>query len=434
MKRCALLPILVLLAAIPLFPQSDGGSQAVDPHTLNRKLMMGYQGWFLCSGDGSPVNNWIHWSRRNQAPDPTTVTVDFWPDTTELERDELFATQFTFADGSPASLYSAYKGKTVMRHFQWMQNYGLDGVFLQRFSSELRDSRFFNVRNQVAQNIRAGAEAYGRVFAVMYDISGQNESTLVQDLANDWNYLVDTLKITQSPNYLQHNGKPVLAIWGFGFTDRPGTAAQAQQLISYLKSEAGPDRQVTLMGGVPTYWRSLTRDSKTDPAWANVYRSFDILSPWTVGRYSDEAGVDRFCRDLTVPDLAEAAAGKFEYMPVLFPGFSWRNLNNGLLNQIPRHGGKFYWRQVFNTIASGATMIYGAMFDEVDEGTAMYKTAATSRQMPAQGEFVALDIDGYSLPSDWYLRLAGEATKMLRGEIPLDPQLPLTLPKGRRRR
>ena len=70
-------------------------------------------------------------------------------------------------------------------------------------------------------------------------------------------------------------------------------------------------------------------------------------------------------------------------------------------------------------------MIYGAMFDEVDEGTAMFKLAPTDAQLPAQGSFVPLNIDGEALPSDWYLRLAGEGSKMLRGEIPLTSLRPI---------
>ena len=73
-------------------------------------------------------------------------------------------------------------------------------------------------------------------------------------------------------------------------------------------------------------------------------------------------------------------------------------------------------------------MIYGAMFDEVDEGTAMQKLAPTAAQLPAQGAFVPLNIDGYNLGSDWYLRLADQAGKMLRGEIPLRTQMPITPP------
>ena len=70
-------------------------------------------------------------------------------------------------------------------------------------------------------------------------------------------------------------------------------------------------------------------------------------------------------------------------------------------------------------------MIYIAMFDEVDEGTAMFKLAPTSAQLPAQGSFVPLNIDGENVPSDWYLRLAGEAGRLLRGEIPLSPVRPI---------
>ena len=110
---------------------------------------------------------------------------------------------------------------------------------------------------------------------------------------------------------------------------------------------------------------------------------------------------------------------------MIFPGFSWHNLNGGKPNQIPRRGGAFYWRQAFNAVNAGCTMIYGAMFDEMDEGTAMFKLAPTSRQLPAQGTFVSLDADGTKLPSDWYLRLVGAAGKMLRGEIPLTNGVPI---------
>ena len=70
-------------------------------------------------------------------------------------------------------------------------------------------------------------------------------------------------------------------------------------------------------------------------------------------------------------------------------------------------------------------MIYNAMFDEVDEGTAMYKIAATKNDQPAGVDLISMDTDGVKLPNDWYLRLAGAATKMLRGEIPNTERIPL---------
>jgi hypothetical protein len=38
----------------------------VDPSTLTGKLIMGYQGWFNCPGDGTTVG-WWHWF---SGPDP----------------------------------------------------------------------------------------------------------------------------------------------------------------------------------------------------------------------------------------------------------------------------------------------------------------------------------------------------------------------------
>jgi hypothetical protein len=106
---------------------------------------------------------------------------------------------------------------------------------------------------------------------------------------------------------------------------------------------------------------------------------------------------------------------KIEYMPVIFPGFSWHNLSEARgggdksLNQISRACGRFYWRQVRNVVEAGGTMVFNAMFDEVDEGTAMFKVVPSRIGLPTTPPFVSLDADGCKLPSDWYLHLAGAA-------------------------
>jgi hypothetical protein len=125
-------------------------------------------------------------------------------------------------------------------------------------------------------------------------------------------------------------------------------------------------------------------------------------------------------------DLSLAKECSAEYMPVVFPGTSFHNSIPTIpFNQIPRRGGKFYWKQVFNAVEIGAPMIYNAMFDEVDEDTAMYKIAATKNDQPVGVKLVSMDADGYQLPNDWYLRLAGAASQMLRGELGLTAAIPV---------
>ena len=40
---------------------------------------------------------------------------------------------FTYPDGSQAELFSSDNAAVVLRHFQWMRDYGIDGAFQQRF-------------------------------------------------------------------------------------------------------------------------------------------------------------------------------------------------------------------------------------------------------------------------------------------------------------
>jgi hypothetical protein len=389
----------------------------VDVATMDRKLMFGYQGWFACPADGSPLGGWEHWFRRGDAASATSLRVDMWPDVSELAPDERCDTPLTLPDGRRAQVYSAYNPKTVDRHFQWMEDYDLAGVFLQRFSVRLENSSVLNFRDAVATNVRTSAEAHQRVFALMYDISGHPRDSIVTALKRDWIHIVDELRLTDSPRYLRHRGRPVLAIWGFGFVDRSATPEQAAELIDFFKNSPDERYRVTLVGGVPARWRTLTRDSQPDPLWARVYRSFDVLSPWTVGRFRDSDGIDRFYADEVTADRQETQRLGIEYLPVVFPGFSWHNMNpTAPFNRIPRRGGRFYWRQVERALSTGNTMLYGAMFDEVDEGTAMFKTAASRADAPKEVPIVTLDVDGESLPSDWYLRLAREAQRQLQSD------------------
>ena len=64
-------------------------------------------------------------------------------------------------------------------------------------------------------------------------------------------------------------------------------------------------------------------------------------------------------------------------------------------------------------------MLYVAMFDEVNEGTAIFKC---TNNPPVGKEVKFVGMDG--MPSDHYLWLTGEAAKMLRHEKPLSFEMP----------
>ena len=109
------------------------------------------------------------------------------------------------------------------------------------------------------------------------------------------------------------------------------------------------------------------------------------------------------------------------YLPVIYPGFSWDNLQQQPpgTSLIPRLGGDFFWKQFYAARNLGLDMAYVAMFDEVDEGTAILKVSNTP---PTQAYFVTYD----GLPADWYLRLAAEGSKVLSGEKSNSPVIPIS--------
>ncbi|MEG9435425.1 hypothetical protein JAO29_04510 [Edaphobacter sp. HDX4] len=397
--------------------------------TLQGKLIVGYQGWFVCPDASQGSSGWVHWMKDGKA------TVDMLPDTAGLSASELCPTPWTTPKGAAVNVYSAQTPETVERHFAWMQEYGIDGVALQRFATELGDRVRGPQIDRVLSNVESSAERHNRTFFVEYDLTGTHDRGGIERVISDWTRLEDH-GVVKSASYQQHRGHPVVGLFGLGFGgDRYITPDLAQDLIAALRRASASHGGITIFAGVPADWHASLIKGKTEATWSKTYRSVDVISPWTVGHYNSAEAADRFRHDHIEPDLAETRRMGIDYMPVIFPGFSWHNLwaargdSSRPINQIPRDCGRFYWRQFFNAVDAGSTMIFSAMFDEVDEGTAIFKTVPIADQLPSSPAFLPLNADGCRLPSDWYLRVAGRAGAVLHGSMPNSVELPMKIPR-----
>ncbi len=389
----------------------------VDASSLHGKVMCGYQGWFRCPGDDAHLG-WIHWSRDPQRIAPALLTFEMWPDMTACSPSERYpAPGFTCPDGKPATLFSSANARTVLRHFEWMRDYGIDGAWLQHFLVDLPggpiSSRYLS-RLQVLNNVRVAARQTGRVWALSYDIAGMSQDKIFEVLTNDWKHMVDE-KVTDDSRYLHQGGKPVVQIWGFYYDDphNPMSAELAESLIDFFKTP-GP-YSAFLVGGGDWGWRR-----NPDPAWRKFYGRLGAYCPWNVGNYvTDPLGVKHAATYYWAKDKQECERRGMLWIPVVYPGFSWDNLQRLKpgTSLIPRRGGEFLWEQFHVLSEMGVDTVYVAMFDEVDEGTAIFKVTSSP---PTEAHFVGYD----GLPSDWYLRLVGEAARRLKAKQPIPDQIP----------
>ncbi|MFF1770335.1 xylosidase [Streptomyces sp. NPDC058249] len=390
-------------AGLSMLGLAPTASAASAPGDVVGKITVGYQGWFACIGDGAPINAWWHWSPNSgQAPSPSNNGIKCWPDVREYTK--TYQTGFAaLGNGRPATLFSSYDQQTVNTHFLWMQQNNIDTAALQRFNPNSPEGP---TRDAMATKVRSAAEAYGRKFYIMYDVTGW--TAMQSEIKTDW---TDKMKAhTASSAYAKQNGKPVVCIWGFGFNDsnHPATAAAALDVINWFKSQG-----CYVIGGVPTWWRTGTGDSRT--GYLDTYRAFNMISPWMVGRIGNVADADNFYNVATVPDLADCAAHGIDYQPCVLPGD---------VSARQRAHGDFMWRQFYNMVRAGVQGIYISMYDEYNEGNQIAKTAESQAWTPTNSGMLALDEDGTACSSDYYLRLTGDGGKMLKGQIALTATRP----------
>ena len=273
-----------------------------------------------------------------------------------------------------------------------------------------------------------------------WPISGHSGQNLAERILSDYrNTIEGDLKLSDSNSYSRQDDRPVVAVWGFGFNNRNGTPEDAERVIRELRERHG----CYVAGGVPYDWRR--DDTPERRRWLRVYKRFDLVLPWAVGRYRDPAEVAQHAETIWASDKAFCDAEGMDVKRVIFPGFAWSNLKSNQRsaperalsrhveearfapqNAIPRLAGEFFWAQAYHA-AKLQTSAFIAMLDEFDEATAIAKAAEDRRMTPADQYFLTLDADGSRVSSDFYLRLAGEATRMIEGrralteEVPIDP-------------
>lgn len=414
--------VAVLVAALVTCGAQAGYTRAgervpsVSTGTLSGKVMAGYQGWFRCPGDRAGMG-WVHWSRDSRRIGPDTLTFEMWPDMREY-RQRYPAPGFTHPAGSQATLFSSEDYATVLRHFAWMRDHDIDGVWLQHFAVDLKDGPLANryeSRMRVLANVRRAAAATGRVWVLTYDIAGMPLDRIYDVVTADWKRMVEQ-GVVNDKRYLREGGLPIAMIWGF-YKDNAHVhmdAALANRLIDFFKAD-GPGKAY-LVGGGDWAWRR-----NPDPEWQRFLRRLDAYSPWNIGNYSlDERRAKHASTQMWEGDLAEMRRAGVRWIPTVYPGFGWDNLVQKPpdTTTIERRKGEFYWEQFVTLARMKVDTVYLAMFDEVDEGTAIMKVSDTP---PVEAHFDTLE----GMPSDWYLRLTREGIRMLRGRLPISDAIPI---------
>ncbi|MDR0542408.1 MAG: hypothetical protein LBH19_09405 [Dysgonamonadaceae bacterium] len=378
-------------------PEPTPGSDVVG------KVIVGYQGWFACAGDGQPggTNWWWHWSNDwGKLPSNATKCLYAWPDVSDYTKTYQSGYD-NLNNGLPAALYSCVDQQSVNVHFRWMKEFGIDGAALQRFNPMGAEGP---LRDWITERVKIAAETYGVKFYIMYD--GSNWKNMQTQMKTDW---INKMQVyTNSPAYARQGDKPVVAIWGFGYNDanHPWGAAECLDVVNWFRNQG-----CYVIGGVPREWRLGRGGSR--PGFEEVYRAFNMISPWLVGALSNISGANDIYTQYMVGDQAECNQYGMAYQPCVLPGGMTQRVHGDLM-----------WRMFYNAVRVGCQGIYISMYDEYNEGNQIAKTSPTQDWVPANTTYRSLDYDGTYCTSDYYLRLTGDGARMLKGEIALTETRP----------
>lgn len=400
---------------------------AVRYKTFKGLVMAGYQGWFTNEFDWTTATSWVHLQNSTGGFKTGASCVDYWPDLSEYTK--LYNTPLKMPDGSTAQMFSSADPETIDLHFKWMKQYGIDGAIVQRFKSAVENNP--SSKQQIGYILDA-AKKYGRAVMIEYDLSGLSAQSDEQEIIDDWNSLVEMYGLndpSKQPTYVWTDNKPLVGFYGIDMSDRGGVPSQYINMFDKMIGRDGQAGGCSFLAGCSYNWRVEGNDAGKFADWKPVLERCSVIAPWAVGRYSSRSGFTSKYSQI-IGDLDWCNERNIIYAPVAFPGFSWHNMhvtwsgNTATENSTapydacPRLKGDFFWTQLACYIQWGCPSVFIAMFDEMDEGTCIFKCSHKD-QTPVMAtvaypnfKFLSYDDD---LPTGYYLHLAGSAAKWIKG-------------------
>ncbi len=447
--RRSLLLLAVACCASPVV--ADDAPEGVVYPSYKGLVMAGYQAWFATPGDSRPAGyngGYVHYQNgqtNNQGFRPGSTTIEYWPDMTEYTK--TYDTEFKYPDGTTATVFSSADPETIDLHFKWMRDYNIDGAVVQRFKSAVEATQSGNTSSrEIIGRIVEAARKYNRAFFIEYDLSGFSKESDITNITRDWADLCRRYGLNdpnRCPTYVWQDGKPMVGFYGVGLKKVADTnnvsADMWLRLFDGLVGRDGDEGEVSVFAGTAYYWYHPDVTNSDATAFENyepVYKRLAVISPWSPGRYSSMTAFDGDKLPLAIEDLKWCQDNGVLYAPIAFPGFSWANMRtiftrnadnsvtaaldpNNPYDACSREKGSFFWRQLYQYVNAGADGLFIAMFDEMDEGTCIFKCANTSNvpintsSFNSVGKFLGYDD---SLPTDWYLLLTGCAKSFLNND------------------
>ncbi|CAE6499008.1 unnamed protein product [Rhizoctonia solani] len=360
---------------------------------------------FTCPEDGPVLvqgNEWAHWTDNDGQ-----FNAELLPDPEYYSPEDL-----AVMPRAQHKLFSSRNPAIVRRHFNIMAMHGIDGAFVTRRGSEIAAAYqpggsgvgLMKLRSEGINTVFRAAEAEGRVVSMMYDLHGLPSHQIETWVVGDWDFMLHSKHVIESPAYVREHGQPVVALWSVGFKHAGQDPEMIMRLINRIREMTGG---AYIMLGVPITWQ------KQDQNWQAVYSVADAIAPMCIGTLLDEEGVNNYSRGVQHPGVQalKSAQHKTDYVGVVWPGNEGELMMNTGASTDPAHrqDGAFFWRQVYNAHKDGVRFMYAEMFDGFEEGTAILPS------LGAQSD---------NTPSDWYLRICSYASEALKGEKRLYEEFP----------
>lgn len=364
---------------------------AADATTLKGAVMVGYQGWFQCPNDLAD-QGWVHWA----SPDlyiPQNFATDMWPYMAAYPQSaQCRADALSLQSGQPAYVFSDANLPIVEQQFAWMQQYNIDGVFLQRNWGANSWQSPQSLQPWALANVRRAAADHGRTWAIEFAVSGLTDANVVQTVEADWKWLVSSAHILQDSGYSHEGGKPVVVLWGYSIDPTTLSPATGDTLVDFFKNDPVYGGNYVI-GGISNAWPNRIA------AWQEHFSHYNGMLVWQTHNFAQ--------------DIAEFGPTGLneDYYADVYPNIGYND----------RLGGQYYWNELYGAAAAGSKRMFVGMFDEYDEATAIMPMSDDTPATLAGGRQF-LNNEGQS--PLWWLQLTADGKAMMNGQTPVTATMP----------